>query len=265
MKRGARPKGTVNKNWSPGLAYVVGLITSDGCLSKNGRHIDITSKDYSQVKLSKKILNVSVKIGKKNAGANNEAYRIQLGDVLFYRFLLNIGITPSKSKTIQNVRVPKKYFSHFLRGYFDGDGTTSSYYDSKFHKSFRFYLSFMSASPQFIFWLRNKINLLVGVEGHLSGYSDRNYLQLRYAKNEACVVARYMYKNKDDLFLPRKFIKIQKTLKIIENSLVSGRGSSVKHSEKCRHIFLPPDHDFASRSTERVPAKSFSSPRAQKI
>lgn len=34
------------------LWYLVGLITSDGCLSKDGRHVDITAKK----KFSKKVL-----------------------------------------------------------------------------------------------------------------------------------------------------------------------------------------------------------------
>lgn len=39
-----KPKGKPVK-WSPKIAYAVGLITTDGSLSKDGRHIDLTSKD----------------------------------------------------------------------------------------------------------------------------------------------------------------------------------------------------------------------------
>lgn len=31
--------------WSPEIAYAVGLLTTDGSLSIDGRHIDFTSKD----------------------------------------------------------------------------------------------------------------------------------------------------------------------------------------------------------------------------
>ena len=41
---------------SPDLSYIIGLITTDGNLSKDGRHFDFTSKDIEQVKNFKKIL-----------------------------------------------------------------------------------------------------------------------------------------------------------------------------------------------------------------
>ena len=43
-----------NKNyqikWNPEFAYVIGLLTTDGNLSKDGRHIAFTSKDIQLVK-----------------------------------------------------------------------------------------------------------------------------------------------------------------------------------------------------------------------
>ncbi len=41
------PKRTYE--WSPEIAYSVGLMASDGCLSKDGRHIDLTSVDIEQL------------------------------------------------------------------------------------------------------------------------------------------------------------------------------------------------------------------------
>ena len=35
--------------WTSELAYAVGLLTTDGSLSKDGRHIDLTSKDVEQL------------------------------------------------------------------------------------------------------------------------------------------------------------------------------------------------------------------------
>ena len=39
----------VDTTWSPELAYAIGLIASDGCLSSNGRHIVLVSKDKEQI------------------------------------------------------------------------------------------------------------------------------------------------------------------------------------------------------------------------
>lgn len=100
--------------WSANLAYAVGLITTDGYLSKDGRHIDLTSKDIEQIQTFRRILKLTNKIGLKSSGhSDRKYYRVQFGDVKFYRFLLKIGLTPAKSKIIGEVKVPKRFFADF--------------------------------------------------------------------------------------------------------------------------------------------------------
>ncbi len=50
---------------SADFAYVIGLITTDGSLSKDGRHLNLTSKDIDQIQTFKRILNLKNKIGIK--------------------------------------------------------------------------------------------------------------------------------------------------------------------------------------------------------
>lgn len=215
MKRGPKPGGKIKIVWSADFAYAIGLLTADGCLSKDRRHIDFTSKDKPQAILFKKCLGIKTKIGIKYSGSGRLAYRVQCGDVLFYKFLMSIGLTPAKSKTIQHVLVPDKYFSHFLRGYFDGDGTSYSFYDSVFSKSYRFYVSFLSASPPFIHWLREQIYKTLGILGHLNAYSGSDYLQLKFAKRESIIICNYMY-GEGGSCLKRKHLKIQQSMSIIK-------------------------------------------------
>jgi len=42
--------------WTSELAYVIGLITTDGCLSPNGRHLTFTSCDKQLIETFKKCL-----------------------------------------------------------------------------------------------------------------------------------------------------------------------------------------------------------------
>ncbi|TSC87147.1 MAG: Uncharacterized protein G01um10148_252 [Parcubacteria group bacterium Gr01-1014_8] len=227
MKRGPKPKGQVSTNWSSDFAYVIGLITADGCLLNDGRHIDFTSKDREQVATFKKCLKLKAKIGIKHSGIGNEYYRIQFGDVLFYAFLVSIGLSPAKSKTISHVLVPDEYFLDFLRGYFDGDGTSYSFYDSIFPKSYRFYISFMSASPVYIHWLRKKISDFLHIQGHLDRSGNKPYIQLKFSKKEAVILAKGMYYSSGIPWLTRKHLKIQRSLRIIE----AGRGGEIgKHA-----------------------------------
>lgn len=211
MKRGPKPKGKVLIKWSPKFAYAIGLIVADGCLSKDGRHIDLTSKDKAQIVVFSECLGLDTKVSTKLSGSGNLAFRIQFGDVLFYTFLVGIGITPAKSKTIGEIDIQDKYFIDFLRGYFDGDGSSYSYYDSVFKNSFRFYISFTSASPKFITWLRDKINKAVQVKGYLSHNRNNAYVQLKYSKKEAILITKAMYYDKRLPRLERKYQKIQKS------------------------------------------------------
>lgn len=216
MKRGPKPKGQISVKWTPRLAYAIGLLVADGCLLNDGRHIDLTSKDIQQVQTFKECLGLKVKIGTKKSGLNNKLYyHVQFGDVLFYKFLMDIGLSPAKSKTISAIKIPKKYFSNFLRGYFDGDGTTYSFYDSVFPESYRFYLGFTSASPKFITWLRKTIEDTVHVKGHICNYPERNFMQLKYAKHEAIKVCKYMYRGAHEVLLKRKYLKIISSMDII--------------------------------------------------
>jgi hypothetical protein len=141
MKPGPRPKGMVSIKWSPDFAYAICLIVADGYVSKDGRHISLTSKDREQVETFKKCLGIHTKISAKYSGGGKRAYHTQFGDVLFHQYLVSIGIGPAKSKTIGAVCVPDEYFRDFFRGYFDGDGSTYSYDDSMWKTSYRFYTS----------------------------------------------------------------------------------------------------------------------------
>ena len=57
--------GTIEKEctWSPELAYAIGLIATDGNLSKDGRHISFRSSDLEQIKNFQRCLQLSNKIG----------------------------------------------------------------------------------------------------------------------------------------------------------------------------------------------------------
>ena len=58
--------------WSPDLAYAIGLITADGNLSKDGRHLSLVSKDKDQIQTFAKILNLKNKITKKSSSYVSE-------------------------------------------------------------------------------------------------------------------------------------------------------------------------------------------------
>lgn len=75
------------------LWYFIGYMATDGHLCKDGRHLNITSKDRSHLFKIKKALGLSTKVGLKSNGTNStkKYSQIQFGDVRFYKYLLSIG------------------------------------------------------------------------------------------------------------------------------------------------------------------------------
>ncbi len=214
-KRGPKPKNIIPTTWSPELAYAIGLLVSDGCLSNDGRHIDFTSKDLEQIEHFKKCLNLSVKIGTKSRGFSNDRYyRIQFGNVIFYKFLESIGLTSAKSKTIGTITVPDEYFWDYLRGYFDGDGSFYSYWDKRWKSSHMFYVSFACASLAHVNWLCENLIRMAGVIGHVDSSHEGKMFQLRYVKKEALEIISKMYYSTGVISLSRKRLKIQEAIRI---------------------------------------------------
>ncbi len=214
--RGPKPKGKVRLKWSANFAYAVGLLASDGCLSNDGRHIDLTSKDTEQLSNFLVALGVDVRITSKCSSSGRKYQRVQFGDVLFYQFLEIIGFTPAKSKTIGVLLIPKKYFFDFLRGSFDGDGCFYSYWDPRWRSSHMFYIEFVSASKLHIDWIRNEIFEKFAINGHLAKDGSGSTHQLKYAKKEALVIIKKMYYSPNVLCLSRKKEKIQRALLVEE-------------------------------------------------
>ncbi|MBI5456269.1 hypothetical protein HY969_00870 [Candidatus Kaiserbacteria bacterium] len=221
-KRGPKPKRIVSEKWSSNLAYAVGLLATDGCMSPRVHLIDLTSKDLEQLENFCKCIGVQLNIGRKSSGfGEKNILRVQMKNVFFYNFLLSIGLTPAKSRTLGPLKVPKKYFFDFLRGVFDGDGCTYSYWDPRWRSSFMYYLCFASASTLFVTWIRKEIQARLGVTGHVTSATKKNtYYNLKYAKHDSLKILRKMYSTSPSpIYLSRKRLKIEQMLRIVGQRL----------------------------------------------
>lgn len=203
----------IKTTWSPEFAYAIGLITTDGNLSNDMRHISLSSKDKEQIENFLSCLELDNKITRNISGSGNWSLRVQIGDIHFYKFLIKIGLTPAKTKTLGKIKIPKKYFFDFLRGHFDGDGTFYSYFDPRWKNSYMFYTSFVSASKDHIDWVRKEITRHLGVVGHMSKGKTSSIYQLRYAKADSLKLLGKMYYNDQVICLSRKRLKIDLALK----------------------------------------------------
>ena len=180
------------------LWYLVGVIASDGCLSSDGRHVDITAKESEYLQDLKQKAGLSCRVGIKNKSKRNQSYHLQIGNVEFYKFLLSIGLFPKKSLTLKEVSVPQKYFSDFCRGIIDGDGNIRKWTHPT-NKHEQWVLRIYSSSTDFIMWLCERIQNVFGVEGRIytQKYPQKHDAHiLKYGKMAAKrIFERCYYKN----------------------------------------------------------------------
>ncbi len=203
--------GAISTDWNSELAYVVGLITSDGNLSSDGRHINITSKDRDLLETARTILQIRNVIGRKSRGFELEKkyFCLQFGSVNFYNFLLSIGLTPAKSKTMGSLAIPEAYFPDFLRGCIDGDGSIieTSHPESQYTQ---LRVSLSSASIDFLSWVHSRIKAYFEITGGwIYTFPNGNCSLLSFGKADSITILNLIYGDPDSPRLGRKFAKAE--------------------------------------------------------
>ena len=104
------------KEWSNEMAWVLGLIVTDGCLNKDHYTISIAQKDTEILRKVAKLMVADFVLNK------NQTPSLLLNSKIMYKDLEEKGITPNKSLTTKIPDIPEKYVPHFMRGVIDGDG-----------------------------------------------------------------------------------------------------------------------------------------------
>lgn len=116
-------------------AYWLGFLMADGYLT-NGKVVGVklAIKDIDHLHKLKTCLKSSIPIhvytsnSNSYSGANYKYCALTITSKKMYEDLLDKGLTPNKSKTLRFPNLNEELIPHFIRGYFDGDG---SVYNSK--------------------------------------------------------------------------------------------------------------------------------------
>lgn len=134
-KRKYTPKDSFFKKWSTEMAYVLGFIASDGCVVNTTYGNQTFTNHYWTIQLKKEdgyiLQNISniIDYDKKiyNHDKKNQQQLLVNSEEMI-QDLHKFGFTQHKSQELQwNPNIPTEYISHFIRGYFDGDGSIFSY------------------------------------------------------------------------------------------------------------------------------------------
>ena len=210
------------KTWSTEMAYVLGFVAADGSLEDasylRGKYLRICSNDLEIIEKIKTAMyseHTIVKINPKEFVFRGrkyiakEKYMLRIGDHKIYNDLVEMGITPKKSRTINLPKIPLDYAKDFFRGYLDGDGCISFY-----KRKNRLSVTFTSGSPIFLKQLAGKISALVGVKNHNVLTNNRAF-QIKYSTKEAVPLLAHIYFNTANvLYLERKYLTFLKFIQL---------------------------------------------------
>ena len=197
-------------SWTNKMAYVLGIILTDGNIAINSGCISVSMKEENHLEKIKKMV-----------GAEHPVkYRKQI-DLFTFGFsrkvmtdkLLKLGITSKKSLKVKFPNVPDKFLSHFVRGVFDGDG--SVFFEHRSRKS-PLRVSFTSGSKAFMTTLESKLHSHAGLRKRTIYQSLRKRMSyyIRYAHNDSLKFFDYIYAGADEsMWLERKHQKFLEGMK----------------------------------------------------
>lgn len=193
-------------------AYFLGLLYADG--NMNGYttfRIALHKNDTYILEIFKKYLKSTHKLI-----PHDNASLLQIANKKMYNDLIKLGLIPNKSLVLkfpdQNI-LPVNLRSHFIRGYFDGDGCISRTTHKKVGKNDLARVTFLGtydflSDIKYIF--ESELDISV-----INLYKNGNIFDYRINRQKDIdKIREYMYYNKSDCFMMRKYEKFYKVRNI---------------------------------------------------
>jgi predicted DNA-binding protein YlxM (UPF0122 family) len=140
--------------WSPEMAYILGLIITDGCISKSGT-VSLCINDLELLEKTRKAMNSAHKITPSRSQKGLFCFHFSREKMT--KRLKSLGVIPNKSLVVKFPEAPKDYLADLIRGIFDGDG--SVFFDKR-RPYFPLRTKFVSGSEAFIQSLKNNLGSL---------------------------------------------------------------------------------------------------------
>lgn len=206
LLREARPyQGQLNHNWLDSIdteekAYFLGLLSADGWINKNTIFISLKASDRDLlVLLTQKCFPfIPVKTYDSSHPNAEPQARIAITSREWVQIMALLGITPAKSLILPDVAslIPATVRHHFIRGYFDGDGTICH----TTYRGKRRVLISLRGTRAFLEGVHKAIGLPVG-----RIYKDRSSIHslCYHGKARMLEIKSYMYADAT-LFMKRK-------------------------------------------------------------
>lgn len=109
-------------------AYWLGYICADGNINKLNNKVSLFSSELNVIENFKEAICAEHAISKKivylkQTNKTYTGYSIQIGNEIFTQNLINLGVTSNKTDSLEFPKIDEKYYSYFIAGLFDGDGS----------------------------------------------------------------------------------------------------------------------------------------------
>jgi DNA-binding transcriptional regulator WhiA len=183
-------------------AYWYGFFMADGCMyhSKTSYDIQFTLalKDLSHLEKFSNDIQAEQKPEVKEQGGKNVAF-YRISSKKMYNDLIQYGASQRKTGKETIPLIDKKFISHFIRGFFDGDG--SFYIDEDNYITCAFVIT--CSNKSFIDELYNHFNNLFGIEFNVI-YQNGAYSMRTTSKEKCYKIYKYIYDN-PTVYLDRKY------------------------------------------------------------
>lgn len=194
-RRNVQTEFFTKKEGTPEFDYILGILATDGNISKNAIRIEQADNNIEILENFKDFVNNKVKINQ--SFHHNKKYNIiQFKNQDLCDYLTTFGITSNKTFSLK-----LKYINwNIILGVFDGDGCLK--YDKRKQGSWRF--SITSGSIDFIeqlkdFLIKEGLNPLI--------YKENNYYTISIGKlSELYYIYQHLYKE-SSYYLKRKYDK----------------------------------------------------------
>lgn len=192
-------------------AYILGLIMTDGYIIKNydGFGIQLTEGDgYILKKIrdlvggTNPITHIDCSHKRKFFPNTKDMCRLHVFSKKIAEDLKKLGVVKRKTKILRyNGCVSKKYLSSFLRGLMDGDGSIGF---SK--KDYPWLYVFSSSSYGFVEDVKKIIKFKTSIR---NSHGNHWVLGIGGGRKGIFDFAKFIYSDKGDLYLRRKYAKVQ--------------------------------------------------------
>lgn len=181
----------------PDKAYFLGFLLTDGNISKDGNIIRLVLavKDEEILRIFSEKTGNQNKIGTRIDEKHNERI-FQLKCAKWKQDLAKYSIVPNKTFTCTMPTLSKDMMPHLIRGMIDGDGWVT-------HK--RRNIGFCG-NEQIVTQLRDFLVKTLGVRSSKVSHPEPNLYQVQWAaRKDVQAIGNYMYKDKQDCYLKRKY------------------------------------------------------------